>query len=179
MSLRFLLLSVLVGAAIMVSGWIYAPIGTRWLTLGLGGLLVALALIDWRTYRLPDPLNLSVLLLGGLMVAMTRPENWLHHVIGALMGYAVLVAVELTYRRTRGRDGLGRGDAKLMGALGMWTGWIGLAPILLVASVSGLIAALVIGQKTEGGPMIAFGPWIALGGWLVWLFGAQFGFGPL
>lgn len=178
MTPRFIASSLALCIAAAVSGWLYAPAGTLWLTLCLGALLVALALIDLRTYRLPDPLTLSVFLLGAIMVTLTRPEAWMHHLIGASIGYLVLVAIELAFKHLRGRDGLGRGDAKLLGALGMWTGWMGLAPTLLVASMLGLLAALAFGRRIDGATMIAFGPWIALGGWVVWLFGRQMGFAP-
>ena len=95
--------------------------------------------------------------------------------IGAVAGYTLLVVVELVYRQARGRDGLGRGDAKLLGALGLWTGWAGLAPIMLIASVTGLAAVLALSavrrRPLQAGAPLAFGPFIALGGWIVWLGG--------
>ena len=158
-----------------VTGFLFAPDGTRVYTLVLGALLVLLSWIDLRTFTLPDTLNAIVFLTGAVMVWQVMPGLWLHHVIGALMGYGVLVSVEIVYRRLRGRDGLGRGDAKLFGALGMWTGWAGLAPILLIASISGLISILIVQLVTrkqlDSDTPIAFGPFIALGGWIVWLSG--------
>jgi prepilin signal peptidase PulO-like enzyme (type II secretory pathway) len=104
---------------------------------------------------------------------MTRADAWVMHVAGAAIGYGLLWAVETAYRRLRGHDGLGRGDAKLLGALGMWVGALGLAPVLLIASLSGLVAALVLawkdGRGVSGQSAVAFGPWIALGGFAVWL----------
>ena len=141
----------------------------------LAGLLLALANIDLRTRLLPDLLNAAVLGVGILMVAMLRPQDWVDHAIGALAGYCVLWGVEAFYRRVRGRDGLGRGDAKLLGALGAWTGWMGLPPLLLIASLSGILAVVVQSavrkQALTGQTAIAFGPWIALGGYAVWLGG--------
>jgi prepilin signal peptidase PulO-like enzyme (type II secretory pathway) len=50
---------------------------------------------------------------------------------------------------------------------------LGLAPVLLIASLSGLVAALVLawkdGRGVSGQSAVAFGPWIALGGFAVWL----------
>jgi leader peptidase (prepilin peptidase) / N-methyltransferase len=141
----------------------------------LAGLLLALANIDLRTFLLPDLLNVAVLGLGALMVALLSPEDWAQHAIGAAAGYGVLWAVEVFYRYVRGRDGLGRGDAKLLGAIGMWTGWMGLPAVLLVASLSGILAVVVQSairkEAVAGQTAIAFGPWIALGGYAVWLGG--------
>jgi leader peptidase (prepilin peptidase) / N-methyltransferase len=165
----------LAAGLLVASAVALAPPGTLVLTLGLGALLLALSFIDIRTLTLPDPLTAATVLLGILMVWLTRPGAWQPHLIGGLVGYGVLVAVELGYRKLRGRDGLGRGDAKLLGALGVWTGWAGLAPIMLVASASALVGVLgltILGlRRTDADTPIPFGPFIALGGWVVWLGG--------
>ncbi|WP_162174819.1 prepilin peptidase [Hyphomonas oceanitis] len=157
----------------VLSAWLFAPPGTILLSLSFGALLIALAAVDIVTLRLPDALNFTVLIFGVIMVALTRPDLWPHHLIGAAVGYGALVALELAYKRLRGRDGLGRGDAKLLGAIGMWVAWPGLAPVLLVASLTGLVAALIAGlagkRPMASDTAIAFGPFIALAGWIVWL----------
>lgn len=166
-------LTELAGGAIAIAGVLNAPPDTLVLTVLLGWLLLALAAIDLRTYLLPDILNAGVLALGMLMVAATRPGDWPLHAAGAVIGYGLLWLVEVMYRRLRGRDGLGRGDAKLLGALGMWVGVTGLAPVLLLASLAGIAAALSMSIRQSSAlsatTAIAFGPWIALGGFLVWL----------
>ena len=162
------------------SAWLFARPGTILLSLSFGALLIALAYIDIRTFRLPDALNFAVLLFGVIMVALTRLDAWPHHFIGAAIGYGALVALEIAYKRVRGRDGLGRGDAKLLGAIGMWVAWPGLAPVLLVASVTGLVVALLASLAGKGSMSgdtpVAFGPFIALAGWVVWLAGPYLGF---
>lgn len=166
-------LTTIAGGAVSAAALAWAPGDLLAFTLLLGWLLLALAVIDLKTFLLPDILNAGVLLLAALMVGMTRADAWVMHVTGAALGYGLLWAVETAYRRLRGHDGLGRGDAKLLGALGMWVGALGLAPVLLIASLSGLVAALVLawkdGRGVSGQSAIAFGPWIALGGFSVWL----------
>ena len=168
-----LLLTALAAAALGISAWMFAPPGTLHLTLCLGALLLALSIIDIRSFTLPDPLTAGIVLLGIAMVWLTRPEEWRAHAIGGLAGYLVLVAIEVGYRRLRGRDGIGRGDAKLLGGLGVWTGWMGLAPIMLAASASALIGVIALAvtgiRKADADTAIPFGPFIALGGWVVWL----------
>lgn len=169
--------------AMTASAWLLAAPGTILLSLSLGALLVALAAIDIATLRLPNALSFTVLLFGVIMVALTRHDLWLHHLLGAVIGYFALVGLELAYKRLRGRDGLGRGDAKLLGAIGMWVAWPGLAPVLLVASLTGLLAALVASliarRSLSGETQMAFGPWIALGGWVVWLAGPRMALVPI
>ncbi|ABI76616.1 prepilin peptidase [Hyphomonas neptunium ATCC 15444] len=142
-------------------------------TLLFGWALLALAAIDLRTYLLPDRLNLAVFLLGAGMIALYRQEVWPWHLAGAITGYGLLWLVGVAYRRLRGVDGLGRGDAKLLGAIGMWVGLQGIPPVLLIASLSGILAVLagsaIRRESVSGQSMIAFGPWIALAGYIVWL----------
>lgn len=160
-----------VGAAALAV-WL-APVELRLFTAAFGWFLLALANTDFRTRLLPDLQNAGVLMLGAAMVFLTRPEDWMIHAAGAVIGYGVLWAVETGYRHLRGRDGLGRGDAKLLGAIGMWVGAMGLPLVLLIASLSGIAAALIqswrSGAPIGGATAIAFGPWIALGGFSVWL----------
>ncbi|MEQ8559269.1 MAG: A24 family peptidase [Henriciella sp.] len=163
------------GLLVALSAWAFAPDGTVILSCLFGWTLLALAAIDLRSFLLPDPLNLLAALLGVLMIWLTQPDAWAEHLIGGAAGYLVLLAVEFSYRFIRGRDGLGRGDAKLFGVLGLWVGWMRLPDILLVASLSGIVAAIVASRlgsgSLKGTTAIAFGPWLALAGWIAWLSG--------
>ncbi len=140
----------------------------------LGWLLLALAAADWRTYLLPDPLVLAVAAGGIAATALLMPDAVVDHVIGAAAGFLVFWATAALYRRWRGRDGLGLGDAKLLGALGAWVSWQGLPSAVLIAAAAALAAALLQGlvrRRLSGGDRLPFGPFLALGGWIVWLYG--------
>jgi len=131
----------------------------------LAGLLLALSVIDLKTYRLPNPLTLA-LVISGLIFAYWWKGDLLNHLIGAVAGYSVFVAIELVYKQLRGKDGLGRGDAKLLAGAGAWCGWMGLPFIVLIGSGMGLVAALFPSfRKAERVP---FGPFLALGIMIVW-----------
>lgn len=162
-------------AALAASAFYFGQASDLGWSVALAGLLSALTMIDLKTYRLPNILTLAVAGLGAVMVYLTRADMWLFHVIGGVIGYGVLWAMEVGYKALRGRDGLGRGDAKLLGALGLWVGWMGLAPTLLIASFGGLAFGIIsqLRVKSDNGSpsVIAFGPWIALGGWIIWLAG--------
>jgi leader peptidase (prepilin peptidase)/N-methyltransferase len=128
--------------------------------------LAVLTVIDARTYRLPDLITLPLIAGGVLASWLIGAPVWLS-VLGAGLGYGVLVGVEKAYERTRGRQGLGRGDAKLFAAGGAWCGALALPFILLAASVSALIYVgvlrLATGRTIGGDDMIAFGPFLAFG----------------
>jgi len=134
-------------------------------------MLLALTRADMREYRLPDILTLPLIVIGFIQ-AYALNLGWQNSFIGALAGYAAFVAIEIAFKILRGKDGLGRGDAKLIAAGGAWCGWAGLPFIVLIASGMGLIALLFpsFRKKSDAGH-IPFGPFLALGIALVWFAG--------
>lgn len=145
-----------------------------WADCALGWTLLALSWIDWRHMILPDVLTLPLVLAGLSVALLLEPDAIFDHAIGAAAGYLLFRGVALAYRRWRGRDGLGEGDAKLLAAAGAWVTWLGLPEIMLVAALTGLAAALAIrlgGRKIEAQTALPFGPCLAFGFWLVWLYG--------
>src|SRR3546814_16185239 len=75
------------------------------------------------------------------------------HLVVALLGFALLAGLGFFYRRWRGRDGLGLGDAKLAAAGGAWLGWAALPSILLLASLGGFlwVAMALISEERRVG----------------------------
>ncbi len=142
--------------------------------LGLGWGLVSLATIDLIAFRLPDVFTLP-LLVSGLASALAFPGRpILEHAIGALAGWALLAALGWLYRRWRGVDGIGLGDAKLLAAGGAWLGWPALPSVLLLACLVSLVwiaASALRGRRAEPSTPIAFGAPLCLAIWVVWLHG--------
>jgi leader peptidase (prepilin peptidase)/N-methyltransferase len=127
--------------------------------------LIQLARIDWTTQRLPNLITLP-LLAAGLVWAFGTAGDFYIHLLGAALGYGVFWAVEVIYRLIRKRDGLGRGDAKLLAVGGAWCGAWALPVIVLIASLAALAYVLPKGDQQS---RIAFGPFLALGIGIVWL----------
>ena len=161
-------------AAAAVPVWAaLAGVADVWFACVLGWTLLTLAWIDARTMILPDVLTLPLLIAGLAATWLTDPEALTNHLIAAVCGYLSLAAVAWSYRRLRGRDGLGLGDANLLAALGAWLG-LGLLPLtLFIAACLGLLAtggAVLAGKRMTGGTAIPFGPFLAMAGWLLWLY---------
>lgn len=161
-------LAVALWAASVAAGWML------WFSCALGWTLLTLALIDWRDGILPDVLTFSLLVLGFLAAYVSDPFSLPDRAIGAVAGFAFFAGIRWAYRRLRGREGMGLGDAKLLGAAGAWVGWEGLPSVILAASALALAGALVMamrGRRITGDLGIAFGPALCAGLWLVWLYG--------
>jgi leader peptidase (prepilin peptidase)/N-methyltransferase len=135
--------------------------------------LVAATVIDLDTMLLPDQLTLPLLWLG-LIVNLTGTYTPIETaVVGAVAGYLLLWTTYWGFKLLTGKEGMGYGDFKLLAALGAWVGWTLLPLILLLASVSGLVWALMrvaTGRMQRGDPM-PFGPCLAVAGWLALIAG--------
>ena len=106
-------------------------------------LLLTLAVLDTRHLWLPDRLTILMAIaglgIGGLLWGLAIE----HRLIGMVTGFAVLWLIAAGYRLSRGRDGLGGGDPKLLGAIGAWLGWAALPAVVFIAALTGLVLALV------------------------------------
>jgi leader peptidase (prepilin peptidase)/N-methyltransferase len=166
----------LAAVGIAAWAWLATPDYMFVATCVFGWLLLTLSAIDFRTFRLPDVLNAALLLCGLLTAQLFYPDRMLEQLAGAALGFGGLLAVEFTYRFLRKRDGLGRGDAKLLGAIGAWIGPAGIAPCVFVGASAAIFYVLIstrIRKRPLTGDMaIPFGPFLAAGGWLVWVTGS-------
>jgi leader peptidase (prepilin peptidase) / N-methyltransferase len=138
-------------------------------------ILVAASGIDARTQLLPDQLTLPLLWLGlllSLLPVFVRPTE---AILGAAIGWASLWLVFWLFKWLTGKEGMGYGDFKLLGALGAWMGPGALLPVILLSSLVGAIVggiALFVRGKDRSTP-IPFGPFIATAGWIWFVFGAE------
>ncbi len=150
------------------------PAGLAWAGCLLGWTLLTLAVIDVRHLILPDLLTLSLTAAGLLTAWIIDPSRVAEHLIGAAAGFLVFVAIGAAYRAVRGRDGLGGGDAKLAAAAGAWVAWQGLPGVVLIAALTGLLAAIAArlsGHAVGRDTALPFGAFLAAGTWIVWLYG--------
>lgn len=132
-----------------------------------GWLLLALGAIDARAFWLPDPL-VAVLAVAGLASAAVVAEPALtDRLVGGAGGYGVLALAAGIYSRVRGRMGLGGGDPKLFGAIGLWLGWRALAPVMLVAALTGIGVAVMRGMRRDD--RLPLGSLLAASAFLWWL----------
>ena len=135
----------------------------------LGWGLLAVSAIDIETRLLPDSVTVPLLWLGLAFNVAGGFAPLRDGVIGAMVGYLALWAVYHGFRLVTGREGMGHGDFKLLAALGAWLGWTALPAVVLLASLAGAIAGLVLvacGRAARDTSM-PFGPYLAAAGLLV------------
>ncbi|MBJ6120826.1 prepilin peptidase [Sphingomonas mollis] len=142
-----------------------------------GWLLLALAALDWRAFWLPDRLT-GLLAAAGLATGLATglgdrmPPSLTDRLIGGVAGFAMLWAIATGYRRWRGREGMGGGDPKLFGAIGLWIGWRMLPAVMLTASLIGLGIVLfrwLTGRAMAADDALPLGTLLALAAYPAWL----------
>ena len=177
-SRRYPIVEAIVGIFSAIVAWKF---GYSWQCLAalfLTWTLIAAAIIDIDHYLLPDSITLPLLWAGLLLAAV--PGNLffadLHSgVIGAAAGYGSLWSVATVFRLVTGREGMGYGDFKLLGALGAWLGWQMLPLIITLSAAVGSvvgIAAITVLRRSRAQP-IPFGPYLAMAGWIAALWGEE------
>jgi leader peptidase (prepilin peptidase)/N-methyltransferase len=145
-----------------------------WLDTLLGWWLLTLGWIDFRSWLLPDVLTLPLVISGLAVAAVFDPEHLADCALGAAAGYLVLLGVAMLYRLWRGREGLGRGDAKLLAASGAWLGASALPQVVFFAAILALTGAACLrlaGVRLSAQSALPFGPFLAVVTWVLWLSG--------
>lgn len=157
-SVQYLVIEALNGGLYLLVFWWYGLSIDSLLYCLLFSAMIALSVIDFRTYEIPLGINVFILTLG-LVRVVTDLSNWLSYGIGLFSVSALLL---LIYLVTRGR-GIGGGDVKLMAATGLLLGW----KLNLLGFLLGCILGSVIHicrMKISGeGHVLAMGPYLAMG----------------
>lgn len=154
------------GAGVVAPGWDGAA-GALF-----GWLLLALAALDVAALWLPDRLTATLALAGIAGGAAGLAPELGDRAIGGLLGYGLLALVRWGYRVLRGRQGMGGGDPKLMGAIGLWLGWRMVPAVLVIASLIGLgvvLFAAITGRAIGRDTAMPFGALLAAAAYPAWV----------
>lgn len=163
---RYPAVELLAAAAAGLSAWHF---GFGWSAFGAMAFLwcmIALSCIDIDTQLLPDSITLPLLWAGLLVNLRGTFVELPAAVIGAAAGYLVLWAVYWGFKLLTGKEGMGFGDFKLLGAIGAWLGWKMLPLVILLSSfVGALVGVVLIVLARRGREVpIPFGPYLAAAG---------------
>jgi len=140
--------------------------------------LAGIALIDRKTMLIEGRLISLAIILRLCWLLYFAPQDILNSLSGLLIGAGLLFFVGFMYETFRHRQGLGEGDAAVLGLIGMWVGWQGLGAVLLIAAVTGIIiGGLTLLKNREKNQelttllqtQIPFAPYLCLAGITVYL----------
>lgn len=170
-SARYPLVEAGTGVLFALTAWFTGPSWVLPALLYLAAISVALALIDLETHRLPDAIVLPSygVALALLALASWNPggeADWTalgRALIGGVAMFLVYFLLVLVYPR-----GMGFGDVKLAGVLGLYLGWFGWGALAIgwfsAFLLGGIFSlALVVLGRAGRKSGIPFGPWMLLG----------------
>jgi leader peptidase (prepilin peptidase) / N-methyltransferase len=156
--------------AAVAAGSIGAGLGWAWplvFLLPFVPVAVALAVVDWRTRLLPTrvvgPAYVGLVLLVVACAAITGDgDDLVRAGWGWLVAGGVFLLLWLVHPR-----GLGYGDVRLSGVLGIALGYLGWGPLLLGVWAGFLLGGVVGGLLTATGVLdrrgVPFGPFMLVG----------------
>ncbi len=149
----------------------------------LSALLLALSVIDIQTKRLPNPITLTGAILAVALTLLLKRDDLLTMFLGGALGIGFLLLNWSIGKLLFKRDGVGMGDIKMAGMMGMFLGpFLTAEMFILSVFVAALIGTVFIISGKKGkfykvpfGPYMAAGALVALlwGEWL-WLWYARF-----
>ena len=130
--------------------------------------LLALSVIDFRTFEIPLGFNVFIAVLG-LVRVLTDLTNWREYAVGF---FAVSTVLYIIYVLTKGR-GIGGGDIKLMAASGLLLGWKCNILAFLLGCIIGSVIHLLRMRFTNAERVLALGPYLSIGIYISALWGTR------
>ena len=137
----------------------------------LAAVSVALALIDLDVHKLPNAIVLPAYAVGAVLLTSASILSGEYSVL--LRAGIAMAALFLAYFLMAFvyPAGMGLGDVKLAGVLGLYLGWVGWGAVIIGALgafiLGGVYAfVLILGKRANRKSGIPFGPWMLVGAWL-------------
>jgi leader peptidase (prepilin peptidase)/N-methyltransferase len=106
--------------------------------------LLLITFVDLDHLFIPDEVSLPGILIGLALSMLPDGIGIANAVGGAVLGGGILWAVAWSYERATGTEGMGFGDVKLLAMIGAFLGWQAIPAILVVASLSGSLAGILV-----------------------------------
>lgn len=130
--------------------------------------LLALSLIDFKTYEIPVEFQYVIFVLAVCRTILDR-ANWSEHVIGF---FAVSVVLYLMYVISKGAA-IGGGDVKLMAVCGLFVGWKLIIFAFLLGCIVGSVVHIIRMKLSGESHVLAMGPYLSIGVFVAALWGNQ------
>lgn len=136
--------------------------------LALVSILIIVAGVDINYRVIPNSMVITAMLAGVVIMLVCRPLTWASATLGFLFAGGLMISLAVV-----SRGGMGAGDLKLAAVIGFYLGWPNTALALLLAFVTGAIAAfLLIGFRLKTRhDLIPFGPFLATGAFVSMFWG--------
>ena len=130
-------------------------------------MLLSVFVIDYKSQIIPNRLNLTIFEIGivfAFLYGLSDVAITINMLLGMLAGGGIFLLITVIGGIFYGKEAMGFGDVKLMGALGLFFGWMN---IIMVAVMAFLLAAVIsiiilVSRKKKADEYIPFGPFIVI-----------------
>jgi leader peptidase (prepilin peptidase)/N-methyltransferase len=135
-----------------------------WLFIALG---VAITFIDLDHRIIPDELSLGGWAVGALTAYWDFRGGLVPLWIASVAGFGFFYLFALAYEKVTQRSGLGGGDIKFMGTIGVFLGFGGIWASIMISSIVGSVVGMIIAKLNRSEhalrTAIPYGPFLVLG----------------
>ena len=135
-------------------------------------MILSALMIDYKLQIIPNRLNLTIFEVGLLFTFIEGTQNIdlaINNLLGGLLGAGIFVLITLIGGMIAGKEAMGFGDVKFMGALGLFFGWMNIISISVLAFLLAAVisVALIATKIRKSDEYIPFGPFIVLATFIV------------
>ncbi len=137
----------------------------------LSAISVVLTMIDLDTHTLPNRIVLPAYPVGAILLGVASllgagSDRLLTAAAGAAALFGLYFLLAIAYP-----GGMGFGDVKLAGVIGLYLGWLGWAELAVGAFAAFLLGGvfsvvLLLARRANRRTAIPFGPWMIMGTWV-------------
>ena len=137
-------------------------------------LLISVLTIDFKEHIIPDRLILILFEIGMLFSIIEGFDSlniFVDKILGMVIGFGIFGIITLIGGLFAKKKAMGYGDVKLMAALGLIFGEIGILMIIVIAFLIAAFVSIVllVAKKKKFTEYIAFGPYIAIASFIAML----------
>lgn len=134
-------------------------------------MLIIAFMIDYKLQIIPNRLTLTIFEIGIIFTFAETLLNinfginiFVNNILGMLVGGGIFLLITLIGGIIAGKEAMGFGDVKLMGALGLFFGWLNMILISVMAFLFAAIVSIIIliSRKKKMNEYIPFGPFIVV-----------------
>ena len=134
-------------------------------------MLISAFVIDYKLQIIPNRLTLTIFETGLVFMFARTLLNinggidlFIDSILGMLVGGGIFLLITLIGGLIAGKEAMGFGDVKLMGALGLFFGWLNMILISVMAFLFAAIVSIIIliSKKRKFSEYIPFGPFIVV-----------------
>lgn len=133
--------------------------------------MIVISFIDWNEMIIEPRVIVLAIATRLIWLAWFESHAILYYLGSLFIAAGAFYFISFVYETLRRRQGLGDGDAAVIGVIALWIGWEALSVTILIAALSGLVITgtlLVLKKRPLKTTQVPFAPFLCLAGGTVY-----------